>query len=162
RGIVPNGFSIANGSTLAGHFDFTYPDRTSLLADGWSYIAKTASGGTRNTEQSGSLAVNYSQATHPGMIRVPLGGGEIWQARNKSENMLLGNLPADWTSIRLKIGAFNPTKDYQQVGLIAYQDDDTYVSVRRNFNTSSSGASVGVMYEVNAVGTVTERRGLAN
>src|SRR4029077_363530 len=65
-GTFQNGFTITGAAAAAGHFDFTYPDRTSLLADGWDYIAKTASGGTRNTEQTGSLAVNYSQTSHPG------------------------------------------------------------------------------------------------
>ncbi|MBI3756920.1 MAG: IPT/TIG domain-containing protein [Deltaproteobacteria bacterium] len=164
-GAFQNGFSIsANTSSLpqAGHFDFTYPDRTSLLADNWDYVAKTASGGTRNTEQTGSLAVDYSQATHPGTIRVPLTTGEIWQTSNNSSNTLFRNLPSDWTSLRLKIASFNPISDYQQVGLLAYQNDDKYISVRRNYNSSAGGPSVGGMYEVNGVGTVVERRGLTN
>jgi len=49
--------------------------------------------------------------------------------------MFVAGLPADWTSLRLKISAFNPSADYQQVGILAYQHDDTYVSVRRNYNS---------------------------
>ncbi len=161
-GAFSNGFTIMNTAALVGHFDFIYPDRTSLLADNWDFIATTASGNTRNTEQIGSLAINYSQTTHPGTIRIPLGAGELWQTSNNSQNMLFRNLPSDWTSIRLKIASFDPVKDDQQVGLIAYQDDDTYVSVRRSYHRSAGGPSVGGMYEVNGVGTVIERRGLAN
>src|SRR5205814_6338407 len=127
--------------------DFTAPSSTALKAGGWDYVAKTAAGATRNTEQSGALAVDYNQTTHPGVLRFPISSGEIWQSSNNSQNMLLRDLPADWTSLRLKISVFNPTADHQQVGLLAYQNDDAYVSVRRNYNSTAGGPNIGSMYE---------------
>jgi hypothetical protein len=138
---------------------FTYPSRSALLAAGWSYIARTAGGANRNTEQGGSLAVNYSQTTHPGTIRIPLGRGQIWQGRNNSQNMLLRALPSNWTSIRLKIAAFSPVADYQQVDLLAYQDDDNYVAVYRN-HAGSPG--VGFVRELRGATTGTGQRSLTN
>ncbi|MBI3757978.1 MAG: IPT/TIG domain-containing protein, partial [Deltaproteobacteria bacterium] len=161
-GTFQNGFSIVNASILVGHFDFTYPDHAPLLADGWDYLAKTANGGTRNTEQTGSLAVDYSQTIHPGTIRVPLGTGELWQTLNNSQNTLFRNLPSDWTSIQLKIASFNPVADYQQVGLLVYQDDDTYVDFERNFNSSASGSILGIFKEVGGVTTKGDHRSLIN
>jgi len=119
-------------------------------------------GTSRNTEQTGALAVNYSQTAHPGRIRIPLGAGELWQAANNSQNMLIRGLPVDWTSIRLKIASFNPTRDFQQVGLLVYQDDDTYVNVQRNFNLAAGGPVVGFFSETGGVTTRTDRRPLSN
>lgn len=142
---LTNGFSVqSNGDA---EIDFTYPDRNTLLSAGWSYTATTASGVARNTEQSGSLAVSYDQTAHPGRIRIPIGSGEIWQTANNSQNMLLYPLPSGWTSIRLNIAAFNPTADNQQVGLIAYKDDDNYLELERNYHSDLGGPTVGFLQE---------------
>ena len=69
------------------HFPLTYSDSTALKADGWDFLAKTATGVTRNTEQTGALAVDYNQTTHPGVLRFPVSSGEIWQSSNNSQNM---------------------------------------------------------------------------
>ncbi len=130
---LTNAFSVTPASGGASHLDFTYADRAALLAASWDFVARTAAGGPRNTEQSGVLAVNYDQTAHPGSIRVPLGSGEMWAGLNNSQNTLFRDLPADWTSIRLKIAAFSPVANYQQVGLLAYQNDDNYVDLNRGF-----------------------------
>ncbi|HVZ59746.1 MAG TPA: IPT/TIG domain-containing protein [Terriglobales bacterium] len=134
--LLAGGFTVNVSASLV-HLDFTYANRTAMLAAGWSFIATPAGGGTRDTEQTASLAVDYNQSTHPGVVRVPLGAGENWQNANNSQNTLFYTPAADWTSFRVKISAFNPTANYQQVGLHAYQDDDNYVSVDRAFVASS-------------------------
>jgi hypothetical protein len=159
-GSLANAFTV----TAAGgpvHVDFTYANRTELLSGGWDYIARTVGGGTRNTEQTGSLAVDYNQGSHPGTIRIPLGAGELWQDANSSQNMLFRDLPSDWTSLRLKIAAFSPVADYQQVGLLAYQDDDNYVNVQRNYNSPFGGPVIGFFREAGGVPIRTDRRLLA-
>src|SRR5439155_1411782 len=70
------------------HIDFTYSNSTTLKADGWDFLAKTAANVTRNTEQSGALAVDYDQVAHPGVVRMPVGSGELWQTLNNSQNTL--------------------------------------------------------------------------
>jgi hypothetical protein len=151
-------------SAVAGpvHLDFIYPNRTAVLSGGWDFLAKTAGGATRDPEQSGSLSISYDQTSHPGTIRIPLGVGELWQGLNNSQNMLFRNLPSDWTSLRLKIAAFNPVSDFQQVGLLAYQDDDNYVNVQRNYNSGEGGPVVGFFREAGGVTTRTDRRPLTN
>lgn len=115
------------------HYDFTYPDRTSLIEDGWSYIARTPSGGQRNTEETSGLVVSYDQESHPGVIRIPVGQGDLWEGANDTRNSLFRDLPSEWTSIRLKVSAFSPFQNYQQASLVLYQDDDNYLQISRIF-----------------------------
>ena len=112
------------------HFDFTYPDRTSFLAAGWDFLA--LSGGiTRNTEQTTGAVVSYNVA--PGVLQIPVDSGDLWGTQNDSRNTVFRSVPTDWTSMRLSL-SFAPTTSYQQVGLVAYQDDDNYVNITRIFN----------------------------
>jgi hypothetical protein len=145
-GSLASAFSVT-ASTLQ-HVDFSYSSSTALKADGWDFLAKTVGGTTRDTEQSGALAINYDQTSHPGTIRVPLGSGEIWQAINNSQNTLFRTLPSDWTSIRVKLAAFNPVANYQQVGLLAYQDDDNYVNVNRPYVSAQGGRTIELFARV--------------
>src|SRR4029077_11344705 len=99
-GSLANAFSVtAPTGVPTQHFDLTYASSTALKADGWDFLAKTATGGIRNTEQTGALAVDYNQTTHPGVVRVPIGSGELWQALNNSQNTFFHNLPTDWVSL---------------------------------------------------------------
>jgi hypothetical protein len=133
---------------LAGaalHFDFTYSDRASFLATGWDFLAKTSTGAVRNTEQTAGVVVNYDQAAHPGILRIPCDAGDLWAGLNNTRNTIFRSLPADWVSIRLKLN-FGPTQNYQQAGLLAYQDDDNYVQVTRIYE---NGNKVTLAREIN-------------
>ncbi|HXH11237.1 MAG TPA: hypothetical protein VNP04_15935, partial [Alphaproteobacteria bacterium] len=55
---------------------------------------------------------------------------------NDTRNTLFRDLPEDWQSLRLKVAAFAPTASYQSVCLMAYQDDDNYVSLCRDYTGS--------------------------
>jgi hypothetical protein len=69
-----------NSAPIPGsvHYDFSYPNRSSLLADGWDFIAVTPTGGSRNTEQTSSNIVSYDQSLHPGVLRIPTDVGDLW------------------------------------------------------------------------------------
>jgi regulation of enolase protein 1 (concanavalin A-like superfamily) len=118
------------------HLDFTCADRASLLAGGWDFLARTASGATRDTEQTSGAVPDYNQSAHPGVLRIPADTGDLWKAANNTRNSLFRDLPANWTSIRLML-AFAPTQNYQQASLVAYQDDDNYVVLTREFSTGN-------------------------
>lgn len=118
------------------HYDFTYPDRSSLLAAGWDFLAKTSSGASRDTEQTSGAVVSYDQAAHPGILRIPADTGDLWANLNNTRNSLFRNLPSNWTSIRLKL-AFAPARNYQQAGLMAYQDDNNYVQITRIYENGN-------------------------
>jgi hypothetical protein len=50
---------------------------------------------------------------------------------NNTRNSLFRDIPSNWTSIRMRLAAFAPTRNYQQAGLLVYQDDDNYVELVR-------------------------------
>ena len=129
----------------SGHYDFNYPDRASLLAAGWDFLAVKPGGGSRNTEQTTGAVVSYDQTAHTGILRIPADAGDMWGSQNNTRNTLLRSLPADWTSIRLKL-SFAPTQNYQQAGLLAYQDDNNYVNLTRIFG---GGNTVTFAREIN-------------
>ena len=133
-------------------FNFNYPDRASLLAGGWDFLAATPAGGVRDTEQASGAVVSYDQAAHPGVLRIPVDAGDLWAGLNNTRNSLFRALPADWTSVRLKLAAFAPSANYQQAGLVVYQDDNNYVQVTRNYN---GGNKVVFVSEANGSPTAT-------
>ena len=117
----------------APHVDMNYASRAAFLSDGWwDFLARTADGGTRNTEQTSGLVVDYNQTTHPGTIRIPADQGTLWGSNNNTRNTLFRDLPSDWTTVRLGIVVFAPTAPYQGACLSAYQDDDNYVMLCRD------------------------------
>ena len=120
-------------SAATNTINFTYTNRQSLLADGWDFLARTAAGATRNTEITNSgngPVIDYNQTSHPGAIRIPLGGGDFWLSQNSSQNSLFRSLPTNWTRVELDF-TFAPAQPYQQVNLALYQDDDNYVELAR-------------------------------
>ena len=124
-------------------FSFTYANRNALLAAGWSFIAVSsgAYGSTpRNTEITNSAngaVVSYDQTAHPGVLRIPVDQGDLWEDMNNSRNTLFQNLASNWVSVRLKL-SFVPSQNYQQANLVVYQDDDNYVEVGHAYNVSES------------------------
>jgi len=140
------------------HYDFTYPDRASLLAAGWDFLARTASGAVRNTEQTSGAVVSYDQVAHPGLLRIPVDTGDLWGNMNDTRNTVFRNLPTDWTSLRLKIASFAPTLYWQQAGLAVYQDDDNYVYVDRIYN---GGQSISSSRDVAGVPSIMDSDGVS-
>ncbi len=141
-------FGILNVLSAQDRYNFVYPDRASLLADGWDFMALTTSGIQRNTEQTTGAVISYDQQVHPGVIRIPVDEGDLWEGINSTRNTLFRSLPKGWTSIRLKIASFDPSQNNQQATLVAYQDDDHYVQISRTFEvlnqimfTSESGGN---------------------
>jgi len=65
----PDGASASRGKRLCSAGSNAYQlylcKSNGFAADGWSYIATTAGGAPRDTEQTGALAPDYNQATHP-------------------------------------------------------------------------------------------------
>jgi hypothetical protein len=116
------------------HLTFSYPNRDALLADGWSFMAKT--GGTnRNTEITNSaqgLVIDYDQSAHPGSINVPSDLGDLWNINNHANrvyptrNFLSRALPPNW--IRVDVTAYwVPGMYTQQASFNLYQDDDNLI-----------------------------------
>jgi hypothetical protein len=144
--------TLSTNAFAQAHYDFTYPDRASLTAAGWDFLALTKSGTIRDTEQRTGAVVSYDQVVHPGVLRIPCDVGDLWGNTNNSRNSIFRDLPLGWTSIRLKLAAFAPTQMWQQAGLLAYQDDDNYVQVVRIYTNNNN--EVEFDREVNASPTI--------
>ena len=127
------------------HYNFTYPDRTSFLAAGWDFLAISSAGVTRNTEQTTGAVVSYNVT--PGVLQIPVDSGDLWGTQNDSRNTVFRSVPTDWTSMRLSL-SFAPTTSYQQIGLVAYQDDDNYVNITR-INNGANQVSFAVEQAAN-------------
>jgi hypothetical protein len=120
-------------SSYSPHVDLSYASRAALLAEGWwDFLARTSTGGVRNTEQLSGFVVDYDQTAHPGVLRIPADQGTLWGSLNSTRNTLFRDLPSDWTTIRLQVAAFNPNGPYQGACLMAYQDDDSYTILCRD------------------------------
>ncbi len=138
--------SVSVSPSTATRYNFTQADRASLLAGGWDFLARTAAGASRNTEMTSGAVVDYDQVRHPGTLRIPCDAGDLWESINDTRNSLFRNLPADWTSIRVKL-AFAPTQNTEQASIVAYQDDDNYLQVSREFN---GGNKISFVREIRA------------
>src|SRR3990170_8990718 len=68
---------------------------------------------------------------------MPVDVGDLWSNQNNTRNTIFRDLPSNWQSLRLKIAAFAPTRNYQQAGLVVYQDDDNYVQVSRIYENGN-------------------------
>jgi len=56
------------------------------LPTGGIFFARTASGATRNTEQSSGAVVSCDQVAHPGVLRILADAGDLWTAMNNTRN----------------------------------------------------------------------------
>ena len=129
---------LSSGWLATNTIWFNYPDRASLLADGWSFWA-TNNGAGRNTEatdpNSGVIAYAQTNASLGVVMRVPCGLGDLWSAAsNNTTNSIFRAWPTNGVSARLSLG-FQPTGDYEQAHLVYYQDDDNYLEVGFDYNS---------------------------
>ncbi len=134
------------GQAATTTYLFDYPNRAALLADGWSFIATTAVGGSRDTEQTNGAVISYNQTAHPGALRIPVDVGDLWSSINNTRNSLFRNLSSNWVSLRLQM-SFAPVLGLQQAHLTLYQNDDNYVSAVWAYNEGSNGRIAALINE---------------
>ncbi|MGB7215766.1 MAG: hypothetical protein WBE98_12080 [Gammaproteobacteria bacterium] len=134
-------------SSSVTQYVLDYPNRTSLLADGWDFFARTPFGGLRDTEQTSGAVVQYNVS---GKLVVPADVGDLWEGQNDTRNSIFRDLPSDWESVRVQLD-FAPVQNYQQAGIVVYDDDDNYVHVTRIFN---NGQLVVLANEAGGVASV--------
>lgn len=132
-------------------YHFTYPDRASLVAAGWDFLARTPSGASRNTEQTSGAVVSFNQGLHPGLMRIPADAGDLWGSANNTRNSVFRDLPASWTSVRVKL-SFATSQAWQQAGIVVYANDDNYVQITKIH--TFTGPTLSFDREVNGVGQV--------
>ncbi|MDQ7993891.1 MAG: DUF4082 domain-containing protein, partial [Propionicimonas sp.] len=123
-----------------------YASRSALVADGWDFLATTAAGAVRNTEQAGTAGITFSEAG----LKVPAGEGDLWKGLNNSRNTLFRDLPDNWSAVELGL-TFAPTANYQQAGVVLYGDDDNYVQVVRHYQSSQGHQATEFIAEAKGV-----------
>ena len=135
----------ATGTFTTNTYNFSYSNRTDIIANGWDFIAKTALGASRNTESTVGASppdISYDQIAHPGSILIPVIRGDIWDRStndlrypliNNTSNSLFRGLSSNWVRLILDT-SFRPAERYEQVNLTLYQDDDNFVSVGHEWN----------------------------
>jgi hypothetical protein len=144
----PPGHALG-GTFTTNTYNFTYSNRDALLADGWSFVATSPNGIPRNTEVTAAdpTAISYDQASHPGLLRIPPNGGDLWSYLNSTINSLFRNLSSNWVSVRLDVASFQPTASPQQLELALYQDDDNYLEVGRGYSGTFGGQAMHFVRE---------------
>src|SRR5690625_4358990 len=108
-GPVSVGVSVRVLAAGVTHLVLDYANRAELVADGWDFTARTASGGSRDTEVGSGAVVQYS----PDGVKVPADAGDVWAGMNNTVNTLFRDLPATWTSVQARV-SFAPTANWQQ------------------------------------------------
>lgn len=97
---------ISVEATGADEFD------ASTLAPYWSLIRPDAA--------------YWSLTSNPGFLRLDATGTDLWQGTNNLKNLLVRSIPGSRWSIQTVISG-NPVQNWQQAGLLAYQDDNNYL-----------------------------------
>ena len=93
---------------------------------------------------------NWSLSKKPGSIILVSDTGDIAEAHNNAENILLQGANTDWIIETKIVCSRKPSGFSENAGLLAYQDDDNFVKLvyrasfgRRSFGRSGSGEQPG-------------------
>ncbi len=115
----------------------TYIDTftTPSLDSGWSWIRENP--------------LTWSLTQRLGSMRIYTEKGDIWENTNNAKNILVRNAPIDNFEIRARL-FFSPTKNYQQAGLLIYENDDNYAQIVRAY---INGQQVGAVDEESGSGS---------
>jgi len=100
------------GVACAWRDDFTSP----TLDPAWAWVREDAT--------------HWSLVDRPGYLRLRTQGGELGGPWNDVRNILVRDVPSGDFTVETKLD-FSPAQDYQQAGLLIYQDDDNYIKLTR-------------------------------
>ena len=89
---------------------------------------------------------HWSLTQRSGYLRIITQQGDLMESQNDAHNILLQSAPVGDFEIQTKVD-LDPTENYQQAGLVVYQDDDNYIKIVRIF--SNGGTYVAAANEVN-------------
>jgi beta-glucosidase-like glycosyl hydrolase len=88
-------------------------------------------------------ATNWSLSKKSGSLLITSGKGDIAEANNNAENILLQSANTDWTIDTKIVCSRKPSGFSQNAGILAYQDDDNFVRLvyRASFGRRGPGGS---------------------
>jgi regulation of enolase protein 1 (concanavalin A-like superfamily) len=111
---------------------------SSTLGTQWSWIRQDS--------------LKWSLTARPGYMRIIGQTGDLYTTTNTAKNVLLQNAPAGDFTITTKLAlAAKPSANFQQAGLIVYQNDDNYMKLVR---IHSNGNSFEFGKEVNGTASI--------
>jgi regulation of enolase protein 1 (concanavalin A-like superfamily) len=111
---------------------------SSTLGSQWSWVREDSA--------------RWSLTARPGYMRIIGQSGDLYTTTNTAKNILLQNAPADDFTITTKLVlSAKLSTDFQQAGLIIYQNDDNYLKLVR---IHSNGNKFEFLKEVNGSPTV--------
>lgn len=95
---------------------------------------------------------NHSLTKKAGALVITSAKGDITEANNNAENILLQSANTDWTIETKLVCSKKPSGFTQNAGLVAYQDDNNFVKLvytantgRRGFQRPESGEQAGAV-----------------
>lgn len=93
---------------------------------------------------------HWSLTAASGYMRITTQYGDLFQTYNDCKNILLQNVSGDFT-ITTKL-IFKPSQNWQQAGLLVYQDDNNYAKMVRVYNSGNF-----LQFSKEVAGTFTEQ-----
>lgn len=99
-------------------------------------------------------AENISLTKQPGMLTITTERGSIWRNINSPKNLFLIDNPLKVKTdfvMTTRIFGVDPHANYQQAGLICFDDLDNYLKFVLEFDSGNGGKTLSVFPEVEAV-----------
>lgn len=126
-----NDFS-ANGGNCCGNVDMITIQKASdhfnsgTLGSQWSWVREDNS--------------HWSLTAVPGAMRIVTQSGDVIGSLTSAKNLLLEDVTGNWSVVTKVTLSAKPYQDYQQAGLIIYQDDNNYLKLVRCYSMSNKFA----------------------
>ncbi len=97
-------------------------------------------------------AANWSLTARPGYLRINSLGGDMHQSQNTHRNVFVknANAPSGNFEVILEVET-EATLNYQQAGIVIWQDQDNYIRLGRVHNSHNGGKSIEMAREQSAV-----------
>lgn len=93
-------------------------------------------------------STHWSLTEHPGYLRITIQHGTLWKGHDDARNLLVQPAPSGDFDL-LTCVTIKPTINWQQAGLLIYQDDDNYL---RLISAYDDGRKVSFVKEVSGSG----------
>lgn len=111
----------------------TTPVRPGRLLPGYSQDFTGTSLGPQWSWIRGN-AVNWSLTADPGTLTIDAVNGDLYQTTNTAQNLLVEKAPSGDFVAETKL-ALHPNQNFEQAGLLLYQDDDHYFRLVGEYNS---------------------------